>query len=125
MNGKNASKPRDIEERTFVFALRVVRLCCRLEKRDRVARTLGGQLLRAGTSIGANVEEGRAAQRRADFIHKNAIALKETRETRYWLRLLQDSGIVKPALLADIITETEELGKILGAIVCRTRQPKK
>ena len=125
MNGKNASKPREIEERTFAFALRVVRLCCRLERRDRVARTLGGQLLRAGTSIGANVEEGRAAQSCADFIHKNAIALKETRETRYWLRLLQDSGTVKPALLADIITEAEELGKILGAIVCRTRQSKK
>jgi four helix bundle protein len=124
MNTTNGSKPRDIDERTFAFALRIVRLCTLLDKKGGVGRKLGNQLLRAGTSIGANVEEGRAAQSRADFIHKNAIALKETRETRYWLRLLQGSAIIKPKLLAGLISETEELAKILGAIVCRTRRSK-
>jgi four helix bundle protein len=113
---------RDIKERTFAFALRIVRLCRLLEKKSSVARTLATQLLRAGTSIGANVEEGRAAQSRADFVHKNAIALKETRETCYWLRLVQESGIVNPKLLTDIIIEAEELAKILGAITCRARR---
>jgi four helix bundle protein len=83
-------KPADIGDRTFLFALRIVKLCMRLSEKPGVGRTLGNQLLRAGTSIGANVEEGRAAQSRADFISKNNIALKEARETRYWLRLFRN-----------------------------------
>lgn len=80
--------PRDLRERTFAFALQIVKLCRHLELRNGVARTLSRQLLRAGTSIGANVEEAQAAQSRPDFINKNGIALKEARETHYWLRLL-------------------------------------
>ena len=59
-----------------------------------VGRTLSGQLLRAGTSVGANLEEAQAGQSRADFISKNAIALKEARETHYWLRLLVASALL-------------------------------
>ena len=72
---------RDICERTFRFALRIMKLCQQLEERRGVARTLGWQLLRSGTSIGANVEEAQAGQSKLDFISKNAIALKEARET--------------------------------------------
>jgi four helix bundle protein len=78
---------RDIESRTFDFALAIVTLCQALDAQPGVGRTLSRQLLRSGTSIGANVEEAQAGQSRADFISKNGIALKEARETHYWLRL--------------------------------------
>ena len=87
----NESKPRDIKERTFAFALEIVRLCRTLDGKRGPARTLGRQLLRSGTSIGANVEEAQAGQSQADFISKYNIALKEARETIYWLRLLDAS----------------------------------
>jgi four helix bundle protein len=114
-------KRRDIEERTFRFATRIVRLCMRLGERPGASRTLGQQLLRSGTSIGANVEEGQAAQNRADFICKNSIALKEARETRYWLRPLMESGLLPSNVLTDLLTEATEIANILGAIVARCR----
>ena len=87
-----SEKPQDIKERTFLFALEIVRLCQKLEKQSDVYRTLGRQLLRSGTSIGANTEEAQAGQSRADFINKYSIVLKEARETLYWLRLLRRTG---------------------------------
>ena len=89
---KEAGPPRDIKERTFSFALEIVRLCRSLDSRPGSFRTLIQQLLRSGTSVGANVEEAQAGQSRADFISKYSIALKEARETLYWLRLLDASG---------------------------------
>lgn len=67
----------DLPERTFAFALRVVKLCKHLDEAPGVARTMSRQLLRSGTSIGANVEEGQGGQSRADFISKYSIACKE------------------------------------------------
>jgi len=78
----------DLPGRTFEFAKRVVFLCRFLEKKAGASRTLANHLLRCGTSIGANVEEGQASQSEADFISKYSIACKEARETHYWLRLL-------------------------------------
>ena len=75
------------------------------------------QLLRAGTSIGANLEEARAGQSRADFINKNAIALKEARETLYWLRLLTAADLVSEPRVAELRSEAEELTRILAAII--------
>jgi len=79
------TKKRDICERTFKFAVDIVKLCRRLEVRNSVSRQLSRQLLRAATSIGANLKEAQAAQSRPDFISKNFIALKEARESHYWL----------------------------------------
>jgi len=76
-------EPLEIEERTYRFALRAVRLCVHLDETPGAKRTLGNQLLRSGTSIGANVEEAHAAHSRAEFVSKMAVALKEARETRY------------------------------------------
>jgi four helix bundle protein len=84
-----------ITERSFLFAVRIVRFCRFLERHDNVSRTLAGQLLRSGTSIGANVEEVQAGQSKSDFIAKMSIARKEARETNYWLRLLVASDIVE------------------------------
>src|SRR5712691_8910723 len=108
---------RDIRERTLDFALRIIKLCQQLDKEQGVARTLGWQLLRSGTSIGAYVEEAQAGQSKLDFISKNAIALKEARETIYWLRLLASSKIVPPERLARLQSEAHELALVLGAII--------
>lgn len=77
MNGKE--KPWDIRERTFAFALDIIKFAHSIDFRNEALRTLGRQLLRSGTSIGANVEDAQAGQSRADFISKYAIALKESR----------------------------------------------
>jgi four helix bundle protein len=74
-------------------------------------------LLRSGTSIGANLEEAKAAHSRADFICKAEIALKEARETVYWLRLIIAAEILPPSRIAELQSEAEELARVLGAIV--------
>ncbi|MGH9509306.1 MAG: four helix bundle protein [Terriglobales bacterium] len=109
-------KPRDICERTFAFSVRVVGLCQSLDGRPGVNATLARQLLRAGTSIGANLEEAQAGQSRADFISKISVALKEARETDYWLRLLEATGIGPADQLREVKGEAKELKRILGAI---------
>jgi len=106
-----------ITDRSFNFAVRIIRLCKFLEKQDRVSRTLANQLLRSGTSIGANVEEAQAGQSKADFIAKMSIARKEARETHYWLKLLKATEIVKNDLITEIIQESDELVRILTSIV--------
>jgi len=113
-----------VTDRSFIFAVRIVKLCKFLEKQGRVSRTLANQLLRSGTSIGANVEEAQAGQSKADFIAKMSIARKEARETHYWLRLLIESQIVPENQLSDITTEADEIIRILTAIVktSQTRQ---
>ena len=88
------AKGPPIQERTFQFSIDVVRLCQKLDSKSGVARTLGRQLLRSGTSIGANIEEAQAAQSTADFVNKCSISLKETRETIYWLRCSKQPGKV-------------------------------
>jgi len=118
-------KKRDLCERTFQFALGVVNLCQALSKNSGVSRTIANQLLRSGTSIGANVEEGQAAQSEADFVSKYSISCKEARETHYWLRLLAESRVVSPDELTDIISECNELIAILTSIVKKVQARKK
>jgi len=122
----DGAKRRDLCERTFQFALRIVNLCQELSKNPGVARTMGNQLLRSGTSIGANVEEGQAAQSEADFVSKYSISRKEARETHYWLRLLSDSRIVSSDRLSDLMSECNELIAILTSIIkkMQTKRPK-
>ena len=114
-------KRRDILERTFRFSVRVVKLCQTLDERPGVGRTLGRQLLRSGTSIGANVEEAQAGQSRADFASKYSIACKEARETLYWLRLLSECDLLPASRLTEITQECDELVAILTAIVKNSR----
>ena len=109
-----------IQERAFGFSCRVVRLCRHLE-RSSVGRHLGAQLLRSGTSVGANLEEAQAGQSKRDFIAKVSIALKEARETLYWLRLLEACEVVAADRLAPLRTEADELVSILTTILRRAR----
>ena len=112
---------RDICERTFEFANRIVKLCRTLDRSPGVSRTLANQLLRSGTSVGANVEEGQASQSKADFVSKYSIVCKEARETHYWLRLLVASEVLPESRLAELIDEANQLVAILTTIVKNTR----
>ena len=118
---KNA---RNIQERTFQFAVDIVRHCQRLDAKAGVTRRLGRQLLRSGTSIGANVEEAQAAQSSADFVSKCSIALKEARETLYWLRLLDAGDHLANEDGKLLRQEADELSRIIGAIIVRTKNSK-
>lgn len=121
----DAGAVRDLPSRTFEFARRVVKLCASLDATPGISRTLANQLLRSGTSIGANVEEGQASQSRADFTSKYSIACKEARETLYWLRLLAAAQIVPEKRLTPLIDESNQLVSILTAIVKKTRKQQK
>lgn len=110
-----------LPERTFQLALRVIKVYSFLAKRPGAAREIGRQLLRSGTSVGANVEEAQAGQSRADFVSKYGIALKEARETCYWLRLLGESGLVARSRLAALLKETTEIARILASCILTTK----
>ncbi len=120
--GPTLDKQNDLEERLFAFSFRVIRLCKILQGKTGVGRSLGNQVLRSGTSIGANYQEGQAGHSRADFIAKTNIALKEACETHYWLRLIAHSSLTDPSLLDNLIEEADQIKKILGAIVTRSRK---
>jgi four helix bundle protein len=113
---------QDIRERSFELAVRVVRLCQHLDDKPGVGRTLGKQILRSGTSIGANIEEAKAAQSRADFITKCTIAQKEARETHYWLRLLAATEVVPSERIVDLLAEAEQITRIIAAIIVAARK---
>ena len=102
----------NIQEKAFSFAVRVVKLCkfLRMHKQE---YTLSKQLLRSGTSIGANVMEAQNAQSRADFCSKLNIALKEATETKYWLRLLHATDYLTQAEFDSIYSDCVEIEKIL------------
>lgn len=103
-------------DKSFAFAVRIVKLAQFLLK-ERGESVLSRQVLRSGTSIGANVEEAQAAQSRMDFISKMAIASKEARETRYWLRLLKETHQLDAKHVASLLEDCEELMRLLTAIV--------
>lgn len=109
-----------VQEKSYAFAVRIVRLYqhLSLEKREFV---LSRQVLRCGTSIGANVEEALGGQSRADFVSKMSIAYKEARETSYWLRLLRDTDYLTPAQFESIHTDAEELCRIIASIQKTTK----
>jgi four helix bundle protein len=115
----------DLPERSFEFAKRIVRLCQYLEKKRGVSQILTMQLFKAGTSVGANIEEGQASQSKADFISKYSISCKECRETNYWLRLILETKIVSPVRIKDLINESNELIAILTTIIKKLKAKQK
>jgi four helix bundle protein len=119
---RQSSSPPDILNRTFQFAVRIVELCKHLDEKPGVGRVLYPQILRAGTSIVSNVEEAQAGQSRADFVSKMSIALKEGRETRIRLRILAAAKVVTDNKLEPLITEADEIKRILGAIIVSTKR---
>ncbi|MDQ6800400.1 MAG: four helix bundle protein [Acidobacteriota bacterium] len=110
----------DIYDRVFEFASRIVRLHCELTRRRGSHTVLINQLLRCGTSVGSNLEEAKAAQSKADFIARSRIALKEARESHYWLRLIAASGFVTSTRMEPLVGEANEIVAVLTSIVLNT-----
>lgn len=111
----------NIAERTFEFAVGVVQFCKVFDSKSGINWVLGRQLLRSGTSVGANLQEAQAAQSSADFISQCSIALKEAREAIYRLRLLEATGQSKGENVKLLAKEADEIARILGAIIVRTK----
>ncbi len=109
-------EPQDLKPRTKAFALRIILLYSKLPKNDTVAQVLGKQVLRSGTSVGANYREASRARSKSEFISKIGDSLKEIEETEYWLELLVDSGRAKASRMASLLGETRELNAIFTTI---------
>jgi len=107
--------------KSFLFAQRIVRLYKHLLANGQ-PRALADQLLRSGTSIGANMEEATGGFSKRDFIAKCSIAYKEARETHYWLRLLRETECLEPKLADSLLNEAEQLRKMLSSIVRSSRE---
>ncbi len=115
-------KPNVIKDKSFAFALRVVKLNKLLV--DKKEFILSKQLLRSGTAVGALVREAEHAESTADFIHKMAIAQKEANESEYWLELLFQSSLIDAAQYNSIIMDIQELNKILASIIITSKEKK-
>ena len=105
-----------IEEKSFEFAIRIVNLCKYLNETKKEF-VLSKQLLRSGTSVGANVAEAEQAQSTPDFVSKMSIALKEASETKYWIRLLASTSYLTEVETVSILNDCVELEKILVSII--------
>ena len=117
MKSKNANA---IQLKSYTFAKRIVKLHLHLSKNLKQF-DLSSQILRSGTSIGANVEEAIGAVSRKDFVNKMSIAYKEARETHYWLRLLHDSGLLEKKLADSLLSDCDETLRILYSIISTTK----
>ncbi len=108
-------KPRSpLSEKSFHFALRIVKLSDYLRK-EKKEFVISKQILRSGTAIGALVAEGKYAQSKADFLHKLTIALKEAAETEYWIRLLEASNYLDKKMYTSLHQDLDEILRILIA----------
>ena len=108
-----------VQQKSFDFVLRIIKLYTTLQQHREYV--LSRQLLRSGTSIGANVTEATAGQSRRDFLAKMSIASKEARETKYWLELFKQSELA-PVDVSGELSDVEELIRILTSIVKTTSQ---
>jgi len=116
--GVSEPKENPIKDKSFDFALKIVKLYQHLQ--DQREYVLSKQVLRSGTSIGANIEEATAAESRRDFLHELSLASKVARETHYWLRLLQESGLASITEIDPLLEASTELIRMLTAIVKTT-----
>ena len=112
--------PNPIREKSFAFAITVIRLFKRLQSAREFV--VSNQLLKSGTSIGANVEEAMAASSRRDFLHKMSISSKEARESVYWLRLIDQSDLAPDIDVGAELEDAQELVRLLTSIVKTTRE---
>ena len=108
-------KENVVQVKSYAFAVRIVKVCQRLCD-DKKEFVLSKQLLRSGTSIGANIEEAIGGQSDKDFFSKLTIAYKEARETHYWIRLLTDTGYIQKDESESLQDDVTELLRIIGSI---------
>ncbi len=112
-------KQNIILDKCYAFAIRIIRLSEYLQQKK--AFVLKDQILRSGTSIGANAEEFNGASSKKDFLAKANISYREARETHYWLRLLRDTEYISSRMAESMLTDCEEILKILGSIQKTTK----
>ena len=105
-----------LSTKSYAFALRIIKLY-RFMADEHHEYVLSKQILRSGTSIGANIEESVHAQSKTDFIHKLSISQKEANETNYWLRLLKDAGYIEEKLAESFLTDCDEIQRLLAASI--------
>ena len=110
-----------IASKAYSFALEIIILYKQLVA-DKKEFVLSKQILRSGTSVGANINEALSAQSKRDFVHKLSISLKEIRETNYWLNLLKDSGYISEQVFKKLSEKCGEINKILSSIILTTKQ---
>ena len=116
-------KQRDLIDRTKKYALRIIKLYSALPK-DTVSQTLGKQLLRSGTSVGANYREGHRGRSKAEFIAKLGDSLRELEESACWLELLEEASIFPAERLSELMDETNQLTAIFVTIIKKSRESK-
>ena len=105
-----------IQQKTFYFAVNIVKVCKYLKEKKKEI-VIANQLLRAGTAVGANVEEAIGCQSKKDFYFRMKIAYKEARESIYWLKLAKESRIIQPEMVDPCISECDEILRIIGTIL--------
>ena len=110
-----------VAQKSYQFAVRVVKLHMHICKKEKYVFSMSSQLLRSSTSIGANVEEALGGHSRKDFSSKMSIAYKEAREAKYWIRLLIECDIIEIKLGASFIKDVDEIIRILASIVKSTK----
>jgi four helix bundle protein len=121
---QNNKNERDLAARTKAFALEIIRMYSRLP-RETVAQVLGKQVLRSGTSVGANYREANRARSKAEFVAKMGDCLKELDETAYWLELLVEAAIVTESRLSALLNETGQLIAIFVTIINKAKKQMK
>ncbi|MCP4589243.1 MAG: four helix bundle protein [bacterium] len=117
----NCSVRRDILERSAAFCDRCIQVALTLTENG-VCWEIGRQLTRSSGSVGANIEEAQGTTSRKDFAYRMSVALREARETRFWLRRIEMNRLLKPERLVDLLQESEEIVAILITIVRNARE---
>ena len=124
VKGKGGSRKDDVlAERFLEFSVRIIQLVEAFPK-TATGKHVRNQLLRSGTAPGANYEEARGAESRADFVHKLSIVLKELKESRYWLKVACRVPLAKPDRLESLLDESEELIAIIAKSIFTVRRSK-
>jgi len=121
MQNFNSKFKSDLTQRCYRFSLAVIEMTDSLPKK-RSCWVISDQLIRSATSVGANIVEGRAASSRLEFKKYYEIALKSSNESKYWLSLLKDSGLLAPDLASPLISENIEISSMLAAGVLKLKK---
>ena len=123
MTGSTSARENVLKDKSYTFAIRIVKAYRHIVQEQKEF-VLTKQLLRSGTSIGANVSEANQAQSKADFVSKLSIGLKETVETEYWLSLLRDTGFLTQSQANSLIEDCLELKRILVSAIKTSKSSK-
>ena len=117
MKNNSTKVKTDVKERSYIYALKVIKFLEVLDKKDFVVETIAKQLIRSATSVGANIVEAQAGRTKKDFANFLTHALKSANESKFWIGLLRDSGKVNLPEAQKLLDETHEIANILGASI--------